>query len=197
MMDDVKKSTRRDFLRSVCSAAAVPLLVSAAGAADPYALRVANLLVGNPQGAPALELTLVGPDLCFEREATVSLCGGTFEAALDGAAVGLWRAVRVAAGQTLHIGAARAGCRAVLAVRGGVHGQEVFGSRSTDMLEPKAIKPLTKDSTKRRCGASRRSHSDRGGSTSNSSTSYPLPVIGLASQATASSTEKRRLSDGP
>ena len=32
--------------------------VSAAGAADPLSFRVANRLVGNPENAPALELTL-------------------------------------------------------------------------------------------------------------------------------------------
>ena len=40
--------------------------VSASGAADPFAFRAANLLVGNPENAPALEMTLAGAALEFE-----------------------------------------------------------------------------------------------------------------------------------
>ena len=35
------------------------------GALDQYALRAANLLVGNDAGAAALEATLLGPELVF------------------------------------------------------------------------------------------------------------------------------------
>ena len=43
--------------------------------ADPFALRVANLLVGNPEGAPALEITITGPELQFQEAAWVAVCG--------------------------------------------------------------------------------------------------------------------------
>lgn len=107
--------------------------IPAGGAADQVALRLANALVGNPGGAAALELTLAGPTLHFGSAAVVSLCGAPFQATLDGAAFPLWRAVEVAAGQTLSIGGTALGMRAVLAVRGGFMGQEAFGSRSTDI----------------------------------------------------------------
>lgn len=99
--------------------------VPLSGAADPVALRVANLVVGNQEAAAALEFTLLGPELRFARDAIVALAGG--------ADFGLprWRPLRLAAGETLKIGAAAAGCRGYLAVAGGFAVSEVIGSRST------------------------------------------------------------------
>ena len=45
------------------------------GAMDSYALRAANLLVGNAPGAAALECTLLGPELQFAEDALVALSG--------------------------------------------------------------------------------------------------------------------------
>ncbi|PTA68454.1 allophanate hydrolase [Deinococcus arcticus] len=107
--------------------------VPGGGAADGTARRLANALVGNPGAAPGLELTLLGPALRFDAPALISLCGAPFAATLDGAPLPLWRAVAVAAGQTLDVRGAPAGVRAFLAVRGGLLGQEVFGSCATDL----------------------------------------------------------------
>ena len=65
-------TTIQDLGRPGHRAAGVPL----SGAADPVSLRLANLLVGNPEDAAAIECTLVGPTLRFEREAVVALVGG-------------------------------------------------------------------------------------------------------------------------
>src|SRR5207244_4745307 len=50
------------------------------GAMDPLSLTLANALVGNHAGAAALELTVLGPDLHFERETLIALVGAEFEA---------------------------------------------------------------------------------------------------------------------
>jgi len=50
------------------------------GAMDPLSLALANALVGNYIHAAALELTVLGPDLLFERETLVALVGAEFEA---------------------------------------------------------------------------------------------------------------------
>jgi antagonist of KipI len=107
--------------------------VPGGGAADPLALRLANALVGNPAGAAALEVTLLGPVLRFEAGALVALWGAPFAASLDGRPFPPGRAVPVRAGQTLDLGGTARGARAILAVRGGLDGQEAFGSRSTDL----------------------------------------------------------------
>jgi antagonist of KipI len=99
--------------------------VSAAGAADPVALRVGNRLVGNTPGAPALEMTLLGPTLRFERETWVALTGATGET--------LWTARRVAAGESIACGPCRGGARTYLCLRGGIEVPRVFGSASTHL----------------------------------------------------------------
>ena len=85
--------------------------VTPGGALDARALRLANLLVGNAEGAAALEITLTGPTLRFDAEALVALTGAGFEAAVNGVAMPAWRPVRLAAGAVLACGAARSGCR--------------------------------------------------------------------------------------
>jgi antagonist of KipI len=102
-----------------------------AGAADRQALVAANLLAGNPPGAAALELTLQGGTFRFEEPAYAALSGADLRATLDGAAVRAWSAFPVRAGATLALGAALAGVRAYLAVRGGFDVPLVLGSRST------------------------------------------------------------------
>ncbi|MFM7245195.1 MAG: 5-oxoprolinase subunit PxpB [Planctomycetaceae bacterium] len=114
-------TTIQDLGRPGHRASGVPL----SGAADPAALRLANRLVGNPEGAAALEVTLLGPTLRFERDAVVAVAGAVFPGCP-------WaRPFRVSAGETLSLGHAVAGCRGVLAIAGGVAVEPVLGSRST------------------------------------------------------------------
>lgn len=107
--------------------------VSPGGAADAHALRLGNLLLGNDEGAAALEVTLDGPELFFEDEALVVLAGAPFAATLDGEALAAWSATRVRAGDRLILGRAVSGARGYLCVRGGVEVPQVLGSRSTDV----------------------------------------------------------------
>lgn len=104
-----------------------------AGAMDRYALAAANLLAGNPPGAGVLEMTMTGGSFRFEEAAYVALCGADMGAALEGAMAGNWVAFPVPSGETLSFGSAARGCRAYLAVRGGIDVPVVLGSRSTYM----------------------------------------------------------------
>jgi len=109
--------------------------VPPSGPMDDLAFRLANRLVGNPESAAGLELTLLGPTLRFREPARVALAGARLEAELDGAAVPWWEAFDVGRGSVLRLGAASgAGCRAYLAVRGGIDAPLVLGSRSTFAL---------------------------------------------------------------
>ncbi|HVI26749.1 MAG TPA: biotin-dependent carboxyltransferase family protein [Xanthomonadaceae bacterium] len=107
--------------------------VGVAGALDPYAHALANLLVGNAPDAAALEITLAGPRLRFERAAEIALCGADIDARCDGAALPRARPLRLPAGSELALGACRMGARAYLAVAGGIAVEPVLGSRSTDL----------------------------------------------------------------
>lgn len=108
--------------------------VSRGGAMDTVAHRVANLLVGNDEGAAALECTLLGPALEFVDESVVALAGGDLGATLDGRAVPLWSPFIAPPGSVLSFSGPRTGCRAYVAVAGGIDVPPVLGSRATDLI---------------------------------------------------------------
>jgi biotin-dependent carboxylase-like uncharacterized protein len=111
-----------------------PLGVSRSGAADAIALRLGNRLVGNAEGAAALEMTLLGATLLFPEGAVVALAGAEFRAELDGVPVPLWSSIEVRSGQTLRAGATRSGARCYLCVSGGIDVKPLFDSSSTHLL---------------------------------------------------------------
>ena len=111
-----------------------PLGVSPSGAADPVALRLGNRLVGNPESAAGLEMTLLGGTFTFPEGAIIALTGADFGATLDNAAFPLWAPLEVKPGQTLRTGATRSGARCYLCVAGGIAEKPFLGSVSTHLL---------------------------------------------------------------
>lgn len=107
--------------------------IGRAGAMDVPAWRLANALAGNTQDEAALEITLLGPTLRFERATVIALTGATVAAEVDGQPLPGWTCCRVPAGAVLRIGGFAHGCRAWLAIRGGFALPPVLGSRSTDL----------------------------------------------------------------
>ncbi|HLK47839.1 MAG TPA: biotin-dependent carboxyltransferase family protein [Bryobacteraceae bacterium] len=103
--------------------------VSASGAADALALRAGNLLVGNAENAPALEMTLTGGEFEFEAAAMIALTGSDFDGGPP-----MWCPVEVKAGEVVRCGASQSGARCYLAVRGGIDVPKVLGSGSTHVL---------------------------------------------------------------
>lgn len=101
------------------------------GGMDPIALRLANRLVGNPDEAAVLEMTIKGPELQFETSTIVAITGGDLSPAVDGKAVPLWTTLHVHRGSSLTFGQRRSGARAYLAIAGGFGVPVVLGSRST------------------------------------------------------------------
>ncbi|PZW82515.1 biotin-dependent carboxylase-like uncharacterized protein [Pseudomonas sp. 2848] len=104
------------------------------GALDQYALSAANQLVGNPANSAALECTLLGPELEFQHDALVAVCGAQMTPKVDGVDMHLDTAFEVKAGQVLRFDFPKAGARAYLAVAGGIDVPVVLGSRSTYAL---------------------------------------------------------------
>ena len=105
--------------------------VIASGAMDPFAHRIANLLVGNHENAATLEISLAGPSIEFEEDAIIALCGGDLSPQLDGKECRMWRTLAVKKGCTLSFGAPKKGCRTYLAAAGGIDVPEVMHSKST------------------------------------------------------------------
>jgi len=96
------------------------------GAMDPMALSLANALVGNPRDEAALEITVIGPELAFEEDTLVAVCGAEFKGSFPHN-----RPVLAPAGSRFNVGRAVRGARAYLAVAGGFDVEPVLGSRST------------------------------------------------------------------
>jgi KipI family sensor histidine kinase inhibitor len=94
--------------------------IPAGGAMDLASLAMANALVGNTPGTPALEVTVVGPDLQALSPCVVALAGADIEAELNGRSVSVGEAIALASGDRLRLGRARGGARSYLAVRGGL-----------------------------------------------------------------------------
>ncbi len=105
--------------------------IPAGGAMDRIALRIANLLVGNDDMAAGLETTLIGPTITFDDPTLFALGGGDLDASIDGSPIGVWKPIAVPAGATLRFGKPTTGCRAYVALAGGIDVPMVFGSRGT------------------------------------------------------------------
>ncbi|EDM34158.1 putative allophanate hydrolase [Pedobacter sp. BAL39] len=107
--------------------------ITPSGAMDAFALRLGNILLGNPEGSAGLECTVLGPAIEFESNRLILLAGADLSAKINGDAIPLWRPIRVAAGDRLTFAAAVSGCRCYLLVAGGFDVPELLGSKSTHL----------------------------------------------------------------
>ena len=108
--------------------------IPVSGGMDQFALRAANLLVGNDEGAAVLEAVFMGPELEFTDAATVAVAGAELPPRVDGEPRETWTSFPVGAGQVLSFDYLKAGARAYIAVAGGIDVPMVLGSRSTYTL---------------------------------------------------------------
>ncbi len=100
------------------------------GAMDSFAAQIANFLVGNDEAAAVLECTVAGPTFVVLDQADVAVTGADMEVTVNGVAHANWASFRVKTGDVLALGQVRSGCRAYLAVTGGIEVPMVMGSRS-------------------------------------------------------------------
>jgi len=104
------------------------------GAMDRFALRCANLLVGNDEGAAALEAVFIGPELEFTDDRIVAITGAAMTPKVDGQEQETWRSFAVRRGQRLSFGYLTGGARIYIAVSGGIDTPPALGSRSTYVI---------------------------------------------------------------
>lgn len=105
--------------------------IPVSGALDSFAFRVANMLVGNSVNCAVLEITVMGPRIEVLSDADIAITGAEMGMTLNDRPVECWRSFRVKSGDILDIHQVKSGCRAYLAVTGGIDVLDVMGSRST------------------------------------------------------------------
>jgi biotin-dependent carboxylase-like uncharacterized protein len=105
--------------------------VPVSGALDRFALHVANRLVGNGNDVAVLESTLIGPCLETLGEADIAVTGAATGLTINSRPAPGWTSIRVRPGDIVDPGPAENGCRAYLAVGGGIDVPPIMGSRST------------------------------------------------------------------
>ena len=111
--------------------------ISASGAADPLALRAGNLLVGNAENAPALEMTLTGGEFAFDGSAVISVTGSEFISSVP-----MWQPVEIRHNEIVRFGPSRSGARCYLSVRGGLDVPLAMGSASVHVVTGVGGRPL-------------------------------------------------------
>ena len=104
------------------------------GGMDMFALRCANLLVGNDEGAAVLEAVYMGPELEFTSDGHIAVTGADMPFRIDGILQESWACCAVRAGQRLSFEYLKAGARVYIAIAGGIDVPVVLGSRSTYAL---------------------------------------------------------------
>ncbi len=94
--------------------------VPVGGAVDKFSLRAANLLVGNQENSPALEITIYGPKLLFEEDAVIAITGGNLTPSIDGVRLDNWVPISVSKGSELSFSGPESGLRSYIAFSGGI-----------------------------------------------------------------------------
>ena len=101
------------------------------GPMDSWSFRLANVLVQNDPGAPALECQFMGPSLKFENNAIIAITGANMDPKIDGKPIPLWESIKVEKDQILEMSFATIGARSYIAFSGGINSKPWLGSRST------------------------------------------------------------------
>ena len=106
--------------------------VTAAGPMDRLAMATANLAVGQPEGATAIEVSLGGIELTAEDGTpTVAVAGGNFDIALDGQRLPPAVRLSLAPGARLRVRAGADGAWCYVAIGGRIDIASMLGSNAT------------------------------------------------------------------
>ncbi|MFW9269160.1 urea carboxylase [Pseudomonas sp. NR3] len=109
--------------------------VPPSGPMDSRSQRLGNRLLGNDEGAAALEITMSGPVLRFNCNARVAVTGAQIALTLDGEAVPMNAPLSINSGSTLALGTITgAGARSYVCLQGGLQVPDYLGSKSTFTL---------------------------------------------------------------
>ena len=107
--------------------------VSPSGALDSFALRIANLLVGNPEEAACLETLLMGLRIKALTDMTIAVTGANLQPLIDKRPLPMWRSYEFKKGEVLSFLGPASGCRAYVAIGGGIQVPTIMTSASTNL----------------------------------------------------------------
>lgn len=101
------------------------------GPMDNYNFRIGNRILGNPEGASGIEMTLRGGSYRFRTTVSFCLTGADMQATLDGEPISMYQVVHASPMQVLKLKDCKVGMRTYLLVAGGFDMPKVMGSSST------------------------------------------------------------------
>jgi biotin-dependent carboxylase-like uncharacterized protein len=104
------------------------------GALDQYSARVANVLTGNDESAPLLEITALDFSCTPSTDVLVAVTGAPADLTVADVPRPRWEPVLVRAGETIRITGIRLGLRVYLAVHGSVESPFLLGSCAPDTV---------------------------------------------------------------
>lgn len=107
--------------------------INPAGAMDTAAVRLVNLLLGNDENAPVLEMHYPAGEFVFESDVVIALGGADFGAQINDRRLNVWQRVFAAEGSQLSFAGKTEGNRMYLAVAGGFQIESWLGSSSTNL----------------------------------------------------------------
>jgi len=114
--------------------------VPLSGAMDNFALRVANLLVGNSEKEAGLEVTFgMGFKMKAHEEVFIALTGGDLSPRINNASIPMWAPFWMKKNDILTLSRPRSGLRAYLAIRGGMEVPLRMNSYSPMIASPVGI----------------------------------------------------------
>ena len=105
--------------------------IPTSGAMDMLSFRIANALVGNPSDAAAIEVTLQGFIVEALAPVVIAITGGDLGAHHNDHPAKLWESLTLEYGDRLSFLKHSSGCRAYVAIRGGIDAPAFLGSKST------------------------------------------------------------------
>jgi antagonist of KipI len=107
--------------------------IAPSGALDSFSLRIGNLLVGNREDEACLEITLLGLKVRALVDLLIAVTGADLQPHLNGKPLQMWRSHILRKGDTLFFRGLKTGCRAYLALGGGISVPSVLRSKSTNL----------------------------------------------------------------
>ncbi|WP_299946547.1 biotin-dependent carboxyltransferase family protein [uncultured Microbulbifer sp.] len=104
------------------------------GAADPLAMTLANLILGNVTNIPVIEITLTGPRIEFGCDISIAITGAQFKVTLNGNPVNNFETIQIQRGDTLDFAQLISGARAYIGFSGKMVVPEILGSSATHLI---------------------------------------------------------------